>query len=157
MDPFLLEPFALLMRYAAIMIPLATAVPPLLAQFSPGPKTRNVALVFWFVTPATLVLITFECARLCFLYPTLPRPFFLLLLATSVVAAWAYARLAPSLLSHLQLRSMREEDDYLRESQRDRVFAQVGRLLDRWPAEPAMSRGCWALLRRALRSLRTTD
>ena len=153
MDPFLVEPFNLLMRYAAIVIPLATAVPALLAQFSTTSKSRNFMLIFWFVAPATLVVVTFECARLCFSYPTLPHPFFALLLATSVVLAWAYVRLAPHLLSHLQSRLEREELEHVREMQRDRVFAQLGRLLGGSRAEPTMSRGCLAVLRRALRSL----
>ena len=157
MDPFLVEPFSFLMRYAAIVIPVATAVPALLAQFTSAHRTRNVVLVFWFVAPVTFALVTFECARLCFCYPTLPRPFFLLLLVTSVVLAWAYVQLAPTLLSHLQLRTMLEEEDYLRETERDRVFAQLGRLLGGSRAEPAMSRRCLAVLRRALRSLSPTD
>ena len=89
MDSSLTEPFHLLMRYAAIVVPVATAVPALIAQFHATSRARHVVLLLWLAAPATLALVAFECGRLCVTYCTLPQPFFLLLLATSVLMGLA--------------------------------------------------------------------
>jgi hypothetical protein len=157
MDPCLIEPFRLLIRYAAIVIALASGVPALLAQFYPTFRARNLALVVWFATPAMLGLVTFECGRLCFIHPILPRPFFLLLFATWLLSACLYVRLAPILLGYLQSRVEQEQLTKLREEQRDVVFRQVARFLAGGGAEPAMTRRCMALLRRLLRCVSGAD
>ena len=97
MDPAaLLGPFDQLLAFGGIIMPLATAAPPLLVHFRKEDNSRTTAVLFIAPAPALLAAIAVETLWLC-TKSALPEPFAIFLLVTTTMLIPAYVLLARNL------------------------------------------------------------
>jgi hypothetical protein len=149
-DP--LAPLALLIAYAALVIPLGTTTVQLLVVMRPASRARALAMVMWVGTPALLAAIALETVRLVH-RGHLPIPFAVLLIATSVALAAAYTLGANWLIACLEVERGEDEVRSMRSQMNDEAREKLLSFIDSQTKEPTVAQALQALLgalRRAL-------